>query len=92
MEVGLREANQRFARIVRAVKGGEDVVLTERGHAVAVIAPLPRGESRAAAVQRLEAAGVLRAAAHRGPMPRWRARPLRGAPVSETIREERERS
>jgi antitoxin (DNA-binding transcriptional repressor) of toxin-antitoxin stability system len=31
MRVGLREANQRFSRLVRAVKLGREVILTERG-------------------------------------------------------------
>jgi len=31
MEVGLREANQHFSRIMKAVRAGEEVMLTERG-------------------------------------------------------------
>jgi prevent-host-death family protein len=89
--MGLREANQHFSRVLRAVKAGQEVVLTERGTAVAVIRPLP---SRAArpdeALRRLEAAGLLRRAAKPLPMPRWTPRRLRGAPVLRTLREERE--
>ena len=40
MRLGLREANQRFSQAVRAVKAGEEVVLTERGRPIAVIKPL----------------------------------------------------
>ena len=40
MRMGLREANQHFSRAVRAVKAGREVILTERGHPVAVIKPL----------------------------------------------------
>ena len=41
-------------------------------------------------IRDLEAAGVLQAATRRGPMPQWRPRQLRGAPLAETIEEERE--
>jgi prevent-host-death family protein len=40
MRLGLREANQRFSKAIRAVRAGRDVVLTERGHPIAVIKPL----------------------------------------------------
>jgi antitoxin (DNA-binding transcriptional repressor) of toxin-antitoxin stability system len=48
MRSGLREANQPFSRIVRAVREGREVVLTDRGRPVAVGRPLPEaanGES-----------------------------------------------
>ncbi len=82
MRIGLREANQRFSRVVRAVKAGEEVVLTERGKPVAVLTPLPKSRDREAAVRRLGAAGLLRAASKHAPMPGWTPRPLRGAPLS----------
>jgi antitoxin (DNA-binding transcriptional repressor) of toxin-antitoxin stability system len=31
MRLGLREANQQFARVMRAVRAGQEVVLTDRG-------------------------------------------------------------
>jgi prevent-host-death family protein len=37
MRMGLREANQRFSKAVKAVKAGEEVVLTERGTPIAVL-------------------------------------------------------
>ena len=37
MRIGLREANQQFSKAIKAVKAGEEVVLTERGKPVAVI-------------------------------------------------------
>jgi antitoxin (DNA-binding transcriptional repressor) of toxin-antitoxin stability system len=33
MEVGLREANQRFSAIIKAVRRGEEVLLTKARHA-----------------------------------------------------------
>lgn len=92
MRIGLREANQAFSKLVRAVKAGEEVVLTERGTPVAVLAAVPGAARADSAVRRLRAAGLLRAASRSHPMPGWRPRPLKGVPLSRTIREERDRS
>src|SRR6266436_3007297 len=62
MRMGLREANQKFSKAIRAVKAGEEVVLTERGKPIAVIRPLARANGDEAALRRLEAAGLLRRA------------------------------
>ena len=40
--IGLRDANQRFSWVMRAVKAGQDVILTDRGKAIAVIKRLSR--------------------------------------------------
>ena len=90
LRIGLREANQRFSRAMKAVKAGREVVLTDRGKAIAVIKPLARAPGPEQAVRELEAAGVLQAATRRGPMPPWRPRPLRGVPLAQTVEEERE--
>jgi prevent-host-death family protein len=90
LRIGLREANQRFSRAMKAVKAGREVVLTDRGKAIAVIKPLARAPGPEQVVRDLEAAGVLQAATRRGPMPPWRPRPLRGVPLAQTVEEERE--
>lgn len=90
MRMGLREANQRFSKAVKSVKAGEEVVLTERGKPIAVLKPLPASFRREAAVRRLEAAGLLRGAARSVPLPPWIPRPIKGAPLSRTIREDRD--
>jgi hypothetical protein len=41
-------------------------------------------------IRRLEAEGVLRSAVKRGPMPPWKPVRIKGKPLSETIREERD--
>jgi prevent-host-death family protein len=92
VRIGLREANQRFSAVMRAVKAGQEVVLTERGKPVAVIRPLQESPGEEAGLRRLEATGMLRRAARRGPMPPWRARSIRGVPLSVTLREERDSS
>ena len=50
MRMGLREANQHFSRAVKAVKAGQEVVLTERGRPIAVIKPLGAIDSADAAI------------------------------------------
>jgi prevent-host-death family protein len=41
--VSAREANQQFARILGEAASGEEIVITRRGKAVAVLAPLSAG-------------------------------------------------
>jgi len=90
MKMGLREANQRFSQAMKAVKKGEEVVLTERGKPIAVIKPLLSPEKLDTAIRRLEAAGILRAASKHGHLPSWKPRPIKGVPLSQTLREERD--
>ena len=90
MRLGLREANQHFSKAMKAVKGGEEVVLTERGKPIAVIKPLPEADDVEAALRRLEAAGLLRRATKRGPMPPRKPHRIKGPPLSQTLREERD--
>ena len=61
MRIGLREANQQFSKAMRAVRAGEEVILTERGKPVAVIKPLDGSDTPRATIRRLEMAGFLRA-------------------------------
>jgi prevent-host-death family protein len=88
--MGLREANQRFSAAIKAVKAGQDVILTDRGKPIAVITRLAPAATPDARVRELEAAGLLQAAARRGPMPQWRPRALRGSPLAQTVADERE--
>jgi prevent-host-death family protein len=90
--MGLREANQRFSKAIKAVKQGKEVILTERGKPIAVIKPLEPKEDQEAMIRRLEAEGILRPAAKRGPMPTpsWKPIRIKGKPMSQTISEERE--
>ena len=92
MRLGLRAANQYFSKAIKAVKAGQEVILTNRGKPVAVIKPLPQDDSEHAVIRRLEAEGLLRPALKRGPMPepRWKPICISGRPLSETIEEERD--
>jgi len=90
MEMGLREANQNFSKAIKAVKAGQEVVLTERGKPIATIKPLKPNQNGDATVRRLEEAGLLRRAQKQSPIPAWTPRPLKGVPLSQTLREERD--
>lgn len=91
MQIGLREANQQFSRLVKAVRGGREVLLTERGQPLAVLKLIQSGDKTKAAIQRLEAAGFLRPAVKRAGLPAWKPRPVRGRHLSKTIRQERDK-
>ncbi|HEY2922970.1 MAG TPA: type II toxin-antitoxin system prevent-host-death family antitoxin [Candidatus Binatia bacterium] len=92
MRMGLREANQQFSKAIKAVKQGKEVILTERGKPIAVIKPLQAKEDQEAVIRRLEAEGILRPAAKRGPMPTpsWKPIRIKGKPISQTISDERD--
>ena len=91
MQMGLRDANQHFSKAIKAVKAGQEVVLTERGRPIAVIRPLPAPGSWEAGLRRLEAAGLLQRATRPGPMrPLRRPIKLKGEPLSATLRRERD--
>jgi prevent-host-death family protein len=92
MHMGLREANQRFSKAVKVVKAGEEVILTERGKPIAVLKPLAKLRNSDAVIRQLEAVSLLRAAAKHIALPPWTPRRIKGAPLSQTIREEREAS
>ena len=92
MRVGLKEANQHFSKIMKAVREDEEVLLTERGKPLARIVPLRVRDNVEVAIGRLEASGFLRAAAKPEPMPGWKPRPIRGVPMVRTLREERDSS
>lgn len=91
VRIGLREANQKFSQTIKAVKAGQEVVLTERGRPVALIKPLGRPKQPDAALRHLEATGLLRPPQRRGRLQPWSPRQIKGQPISETLREERER-
>ena len=92
MRMGLREANHQFSKVIKAVKAGKEVVLTERGKPIAVIKSLEAKEDQEAIIRRLEAEGILRPALKRGPMPAptWKPVRIKGKPLSQTISEERD--
>jgi prevent-host-death family protein len=95
MRIGLREANHNFSRLMRAVRRGTEVVLTERGRPVARLTRIealagPEAESTTELLHRLSDQGLVRRATKAGPLPSWKPRKISGAPIAETVRVERE--
>ena len=87
MKLGLREANQHFSKAIRAVRAGKEVVLTERGRPIAVIAPFKERDRQGAAFQAMADEGLIRPAPRKGPMPapRWQPAKVTGRPISDTV-------
>ncbi|OFW02568.1 MAG: hypothetical protein A3I61_17345 [Acidobacteria bacterium RIFCSPLOWO2_02_FULL_68_18] len=92
MKLGLREANQRFSKAVKAVRAGKKVILTERGRPIAVIEPIKDEGTQEAALQAMAEEGLITLPLRRGPMPaqRWRPPKVKGKPLSQTIIDDRE--
>ncbi len=91
MRLGLREANQKFAQAIRAVRAGQDVVLTDRGRPIAVIRRIA-ADDEAARLEAMAASGLITPAKHAGPMPppRWRPEVVKGESMAETVRRDRD--
>ena len=90
MQMGLREANQKFSQLVKAVKEGKEVLLTERGKPLAVVKLIGPSDDASSAIRRLESAGLLRAASNSRALPAWSPRSVRGVPLSHTVAMDRE--
>ena len=92
MRLGLREANQRFSKAIRAVRAGREVVLTERGHPIAVIKPIKDHDAQEAAFRGMVDGGLIIPAARKGPMPSptWRPVKVKGQPLSQTVIDDRQ--
>ena len=88
--VGLREANVHFAKYMKMVKEGEEILLTDRGEPFAVIKPLRKEKNSVEeCLQLLEKQGLLT----RGAKKRLALREpvtLKGRALSAILAEERE--
>jgi prevent-host-death family protein len=92
MRLGLREANQRFSKAIKAVRSGKEVVLTERGHPIAVIKPIKDEDAEKIALQAMADEGLISLPSRKGPTPapRWRPVKVKGKPLSQTLIEDRD--
>jgi prevent-host-death family protein len=92
MRLGLREANQRFSKVMKAVRSGKEVVLTDRGRPIAVIKPIKEEDAEQTALQAMADEGLITLPSRKGPMPapRWRPVKVKGKPLSQTVIEDRE--
>ena len=92
MRVGLREANQKFSKLVRAARRGMEVILTDRGKPVARLTAIPdiAGDEEDAAIRRMAELGLIKLPTEPGLMPPYRGQRIRGKSIVSTIREERD--
>ena len=89
--VGVRELKNRLTRYLRETKNGGEIVVTERGHPIAIIRSI-RAVRRASSVEaRLGAlaAGGMVTLPKRKPRKRSRPATIKGAPLSRTVLEDR---
>ena len=90
MKLGLRDANQHFSKAIKAVRAGKEVILTERGRAIAVITPLKQEPAQDAVLKNLADEGLITLPSRKGPLPRFEAARIKGRPLSHTIIEDRD--
>ena len=92
MKIGLREANQKFARAIRAVRAGREVVLTDRGKPLAVIRRVAADDDVEARLAALAGEGLVRPSVRSGsmPAPGWRPERVAGGSIAETVRRDRD--
>jgi prevent-host-death family protein len=90
MKLGLREANQHFSKAIKAVRTGEDVILTDRGQPIAVIKPIQEEHQQDAVLKRMAAEGLITLPSRKGPLPRFEAIRIKGKPLAQTIIDDRD--
>ena len=85
--VGVRELKNRLTHYLRRTKGGEEVVITERGRPIAVIQPIHAVREVATVEARLAQLAVQGLLPLPSGHPRGRLRGVRvrGRPISKTI-------
>ncbi|MDI6755439.1 MAG: type II toxin-antitoxin system prevent-host-death family antitoxin [Thermodesulfobacteriota bacterium] len=89
-KVGLREANIHFAKYVKKVKEGTEVMLTDRGKPIAIISPISRRDDPIEErLDQLERKGILKRASA-GKLKLHNPVTLRGRDLSLMISESRE--
>lgn len=90
MKLGLREANQHFSRMVKIIKQGEEVILTERGRPIAMVTPLGAGANWGMRLDRLAKAGLIQLPDRPGRIGPAKPVRARGKPASQILTEERD--
>jgi prevent-host-death family protein len=90
MKLGLREANQHFSRMVKIIKQGEEVILTERGRPIAMVTPLGTDPNWGVRLDRLAKAGLIRQPSQPGRVGPAKPVRARGKPASRILSEERD--
>jgi prevent-host-death family protein len=93
VKISVSQLKARLSEHLRRVKGGEEVIVTERGRAIAVLSPVPPSRTGQAELDALVEAGLARRAKRRPDDAFW-ARPrgedAKGAVLEALLRERRE--
>lgn len=90
ISVGLRDLNQHLSRFIKAVRAGEEILITDRGTPLATIVPFRPAEAEHARVRAAVAKGLL-IEAESSDDPLLRAPvPLLGCPLAQTVSELRD--
>ena len=87
-QIGLREANQHFARMIRTVRRGEEVVLLDRGRPIATVTPVPEAQD---AIAGLATRGLLTRGRQPGVLAPFRPVRVKGGLSRAVIDERNER-
>jgi len=93
VKVSVSELKARLSEHIRRVKGGEQVLVTERGRAVAVLGPVPHPQSGQADLDALVDAGLVRPAKREPDERLWelpRGSDPEGVVLDSLLRERRE--
>ena len=80
VRVGVRELRNNLSRYLERVRSGDEVVVTDYGHEIARLVPLPRCGRKPSTLDRLIAEGAVTP-----PLKVKRPQPARGIPVSEAV-------
>jgi prevent-host-death family protein len=90
MKLGLREANQRFSKAIKAVRAGKDVILTERGRPIAVIKPIEGAHDPKRVLEHMASEGLISLPSRKGRLPRFEPIRVKGKSLARTIIEGRD--
>lgn len=86
--VGIKELKNRLTKYLRRTKGGEEVIVTERGRPIALIQRIQSAERIQSLEARLAASGLVTLPTRR-PLRRVRLVKVSGTPLSKNILEDR---
>ena len=91
LNVGIREAKASLSKLLRMVKEGNEIVLTDRGRPVGKIVPVGRRElSLASRIREMEDAGIVEPVIGKGPGGLPPPIPVEPGMAQRLLREDRE--
>jgi len=90
LKKGVKEVRDHFTRYLKRVKQGEEIVVTERGKPVALLAPIPEVTGFQEKLELAAKKGLIRLPQKAGKVPIHKKIKLLGKSLTEIILEERE--